>query len=447
VIDKFINFVAKEGSDSWFIRGLKDFLPAGFTCPHCKGGNLTKGTDILDVWFDSGVSSQAVLKKRPELEFPAALYLEGSDQHRGWFQSSLIPAVCIDGSAPFKNVLTHGFVVDGEGRKMSKSQGNVISPFDIIKDYGADILRLWVASSDYNEDIRISKEIMLRLSEAYRKVRNTARFILSNLYDFDPQRDRVDYKKMNSIDTWILSSFNSTLKETSAAYEEFQFHKAYKEIYDFCNEQLSMYYLDMVKGRLYTYGHSSLERRSAQTVIYDILYSLVRLMAPIFVFTADEIWKCMPKYKNDSDITSVHILSWPSAIGIGESNLDAVISLIPEVAKALEEKRAKGEIGSSFDAQINLLTKDEIRYNVLASLKDELPEVFKVSSVNIEKVSSLESEKGLVSKAFGDLAVIVRKADGVKCVRCWNYSLSTGESAKHPLICSKCEAAVSGEEK
>jgi isoleucyl-tRNA synthetase len=203
----------------------------------------------------------------------------------------------------------------------------------------------------------------------------------------------------------------------------------------------------MVKGRLYTYGHSSLERRSAQTVIYDILYSLVRLMAPIFVFTADEIWKCMPKYKNDSDITSVHILSWPSAIGIGESNLDAVISLIPEVAKALEEKRAKGEIGSSFDAQINLLTKDEIRYNVLASLKDELPEVFKVSSVNIEKVSSLESEKGLVSKAFGDLAVIVRKADGVKCVRCWNYSLSTGESAKHPLICSKCEAAVSGEEK
>jgi len=442
VIDKFVSFVAKEGTDSWFSHDLNDFLPLDFKCPHCKKSNLKKGADILDVWFDSGVSSQAVLKRRKELEFPAALYLEGSDQHRGWFQSSLIPAVCIDNKAPFKNVLTHGFVVDGDGRKMSKSQGNVVSPFDIIKEYGADILRLWVASSDYNEDIRISKVILLRLAEAYRKVRNTARFILSNLYDFIPDKDRVDYKDLKNIDRWILVELNSVLKEVNVAYEDFQFNKAYKEIYDFCNEELSMYYLDMVKGRLYTCAAGSLDRRAAQTAMYDVLNSLTRMMAPILVFTADEIWQAMPKYSKDSQISSVHLLSWPLKLEGLVSSLGQVITLIPEVAKVLEEKRILGDIGSSFDARIKLLTKDEIRYNFLTSLKDELSEIFKVSEVLVEK-GELSDNQGSCSKIFTDLVFIVEKAKGSKCVRCWNYSFDIGKSQDHPLICAKCRAAIS----
>jgi len=442
LIDNFIKFAAREGSDAWFIRDLKDFMPKGLACPHCKGINLAKGTDILDVWFDSGVSSQAVLKKRKELKFPAALYLEGSDQHRGRFQSSLIPSVCIDNQPPFENVLTHGFVVDGEGKKMSKSLGNVISPFDIIKDYGADILRLWVASSDYNEDIRISKEILTRLSEAYRKIRNTARFILSNLYDFDPDKNKVQAQDLAKLDKWILSRLALTLNEVTRAYEDFQFHKAYKEIYDFCNEELSMYYLDMAKGRLYTYAADSTERRSAQTTMYDILDCLARIMAPLLVFTAEDIWREIPKSKKDAPAKSVHLLGWPKQIEAADAELEQIIGLIPEVAKMLEEKRSLGEIGSSFDAQINLLTKDQIRYNFLESLKNELAEIFKVSLVTVEK----NEPQGLKSKALPDVGITVNKAEGLKCVRCWNYTLTTGKSAKHPLLCAKCEKAIEEQE-
>ncbi len=444
VIDKFISFCSEEGSDSWFARDLKDFLPKGFKCPHCKSSNLTKGVDILDVWFDSGVSSQAVLKKREGLEFPGSLYLEGSDQHRGWFQSSLIPAVCIDNQPPFKSVLTHGFVVDGEGRKMSKSEGNVISPFDIIKDFGADILRLWVASSDYNEDIRISKEIISRLAEAYRKIRNTARFILSNLYDFNPDKDSVKCDDLKKIDKWILNKLDFTLSEVVKAYDNFEFHKAYKEVYDFCNEELSMYYLDMVKGRLYTYAPGSFERRSAQTAMYKSLNCLVRMMAPILAFTAEEIWQNMPKYAEDSSVVSVHLLTWPKEEKVKEGlELNLIIKLIPEVAKSLEEMRSSGKIGSSFDAQINLLTKGQIRYNFLTSLKNDLMEIFKVSAVSVESRNDLP--KDAVSKVCPDIALTVKKAEGLKCPRCWNYSETVGKSIKHPLICLKCESAIAKE--
>ncbi|MDD5505733.1 MAG: isoleucine--tRNA ligase [Candidatus Omnitrophica bacterium] len=435
LIDNFVKIVAKEGSDSWFVRDLKDFMPKGLNCPQCKSTNLAKGRDILDVWFDSGISAQAVLKKRGELEFPAALYLEGSDQHRGWFQSSLIPSVCVDNRPPFENVLTHGFVVDGEGKKMSKSLGNVISPFDIIKDYGADILRLWVASSDYNEDIRISKEILTRLSEAYRKIRNTARFILSNLYDFDPDKNKVKAQELTKIDKWILRRLALTLEEVTRAYEDFQFHKAYKEIYDFCNEDLSMYYLDMAKGRLYTYAANSTERRSAQTVMYDILDCLSRIMAPLLAFTAEDIWRQMPKQKKDSAVKSVHLSDWPNRMETGDAELEQVIGMIPEVAKMLEEKRSLGEIGSSFDAKIKLLTKDQNRYTFLESLKDELPEIFKVSQVEIG-----------IQDNYPEFKIEVNKAAGVKCVRCWNYTLTTGKSLKHPLLCAKCEKAIEEQE-
>jgi len=445
VIEKYREFTAKEGTDCWFIREVKDFIPAGLKCS-CGASEFVKGNDILDVWFDSGVSAQAVLKKRKELGgVPCELYLEGSDQHRGWFQSSLIPSMCIDGESPYKSVLTHGHVVDGEGRKMSKSMGNVIPPQDIIKDYGADIIRLWVASSDYNEDIRISKEMLSRLSEAYRKIRNTAKFILSNLYDFNPDKDMVDYEKLKMIDKWLLQKRVFLLSEVVVeGYEKFEFRKAYKAIYDFCNEDLSMYYLDMVKGRLYTAKADSVERRSAQTAIYGILHLLVRLMAPILVFTSEEIWQHIPKEAKDKDIASVHLLSLPNPtemlaeMHIEKSDvsdkleLGKVFGLIPDITQALEEKRVAGLIGSSFDAKIKLLTNNQEWYNFLGSLKDELLEIFKISQVEIENKGS----------AGPDIAIEVSKAEGEKCQRCWNYSLSIGKSAKHPLICAKCEAAL-----
>lgn len=458
VVDKFINVVAKEGTDSWFTHEAKDFIPEGLKCPKCDHADFQPGSDILDVWFDSGVSHQAVLKNRKELGgIPCDLYLEGSDQHRGWFQTSLIPGICIEGKPPFKSVLTHGFVVDGEGRKMSKSLGNVIAPDEIIKNYGADILRLWVASSDYNEDIRISPVILTRLSEAYRKIRNTVRFILSNLYDFNPDTDKVSYSDLKRIDKWILYKQLFTLAQVVCkGYEDFEFHKAYKGIYDLCNEDLSMYYLDMVKGRLYTYAVKSIERRAAQTAIYEVLNLLVRVMAPILVFTAEEIWQEMPKEQRYKNITSVHLLDLPDtneilavleAGGVKASEafkeLKPIFELIPNIAKVLEDLRSKGEIGSSFDAKINLLTNSPERYKFLTSFGNDLPEIFKVSQVKIIKIDILGKDS-YISSVYPDVAIEVLKADGVKCVRCWNYSSSVGSDKEHEGICANCLMAIRG---
>ena len=452
VIDKFTHFVKAGGSDVWFERDLKDFLPEGMPCPYCKGRDFSKGTDILDVWFDSGVSHQAVLKKRDDLGgSPCALYLEGSDQHRGWFQSSLIPSMCIDNKPPFKAVLTHGFVVDGEGRKMSKSLGNVVSPFDIIKEYGADILRLWVASSDYNEDIRISEQILARLAEAYRKIRNTARFILSNLFDFNPD-NKIAYDNLRRIDKWILYRLQLAVGSAESAYNNFEFYKAYKKIYDFCNEDLSMYYLDMVKGRLYTYAGDSSERRAVQATIYEVLNVLARVSAPLLVFTAEEIWQHMPKEKRDALCDSVHLLDWPAVnptfaqhnLSLEkniEKELATIIELIPDVSKVLELKRSTGIIGSSFDAKINMLTKDEFCYKYLESLKAELCEIFKVSQIEIIKKEDLDADLFLSSK-YPNIAIQVLRCDGVKCQRCWNYSLSVGREDE-PL-CERCLSIVRG---
>ncbi len=458
IIDNLAGRIASVGSDVWFKQDIKAFLPAKFTCPKCKSSKFMRCEDILDVWFDSGVSHQVVLKKRQDLEFPCALYLEGSDQHRGWFQSSLIPSMCIDEKPPFKSVLTHGFVVDGLGRKMSKSLGNVISPQDIIKDYGADILRMWVASSDYNEDIRISKEILTRLSEAYRKIRNTARFILSNLYDFNPDTDKVNYENLSKIDKWILFGMERLLLEpVNKAYDSFEFYKAYQAIYEFCNTELSTFYLDMAKGRLYTYTANSIERRAAQTAIYEILNVIVRLMAPILVFTAEEIWQNMPKEKQDSSVASVHLLEWPQRNPIFSQDilfakhqdtfeeLKTIIALAPEVNEKLEEIRGKGEIGSSFDAKINLLTKTEERYKFLESLKGDLCEIFKVSQVEISLDKNLPNlDRHIRAITSPDIIIEADKAEGTKCVRCWNYSVSVGNNKNHPLICSKCLKAIGG---
>ncbi|MFA5090150.1 MAG: isoleucine--tRNA ligase [Candidatus Omnitrophota bacterium] len=454
LIKKFAEFISKEGSDCWLERGLDDFLPDGLECPHCRGKEFIKGADILDVWFDSGVSHQAVLKKRQGLGgTPSALYLEGSDQHRGWFQSSLIPSMAIDSRPPFKAVLTHGHVVDSEGRKMSKSLGNVISPFGIIKDYGADILRMWVASSDYNEDIRISPVILNRLAEAYRKIRNTARFMLSNLYDFNPDKDKAGFGEFRRIDRWILAKMEYILLPSlTDSLNSFQFHKAYKLIYDFCNEDLSMYYLDMIKGRLYTYAAASRERRAAQTVIYEILHALVRVMAPMLVFTSEEIWQHIPKEEKDREVFSVHLLRWPGLSyfkGVAlEENTDfkdtqGALALVPDVAKALEEKRSGGEIGSSFDARIILLTNEVKSYKFLTSLEGDLCEILKVSQVEIASVEEIDA--GLsVCRGYPEVAIKVIKAEGEKCVRCWNYSLSVGCNNLHSQICDNCLKAIGG---
>jgi isoleucyl-tRNA synthetase len=352
-------------------------------------------------------------------------------------------------------VLTHGFVVDGMGRKMSKSLGNVISPQDIIKDYGADILRLWVASSDYNEDIRISLEILSRLSEAYRKIRNTIRFILSNLYDFNPDRDKTSYENLRRIDKWILFRLEQVLSFVNNAYENFDFYKAYKGIYDFCNEELSMGYLDMIKGRLYTYAADSVARRAAQTAIYEILNVLVRVIAPILVFTAEETWQHMPKEKNENNLVSAHLLDWPQSNrvfrqdGLLGKNQDIgtefklIIELIPDVTRALEEKRNKGTIGSSFDAKINILTKDEFRYKYLRSLEEDLPEVFKASQVEISKKDNLDSSQ-MIKSRYPDIAIEILKAGGFKCQRCWNYSSTVGLDKEHLGICEKCLIAIGG---
>jgi isoleucyl-tRNA synthetase len=346
--------------------------------------------------------------------------------------------MCIESTAPFKSVLTHGFVVEGEGKKMSKSAGNVISPLDIIKNSGADILRLWVASSDYNEDIRISAVILSRLSEAYRKIRNTLRFMLSNLSDFDPQADMVSPDKMRNIDKWILAQANILLIEkTTAAYGTFEFYKAYQLIYDFCNSELSSLYLDMAKGRLYTYAKNSVERRAAQTAIHEVLNILVRVMAPILSFTAEETWQYMQASKDGKEFLSVHLLSWPQAIKgdlePANQRIKQVFEIMPQVTKALEAKRAEGIIGSSFDAKINILTNNQIRYNYLSSLKADLCEIFKVSQALVTKSESAE-----------DCFIEVSPAEGKKCQRCWNYVLTVGENKEHPEICDNCISAIGG---
>ncbi len=294
VFDHVVALFEKEGADAWFSHPVKDLLPEGFVCPECGGGQFEKEMDILDVWFDSGVSFAAVLERRPELNMPADMYLEGSDQHRGWFHSSLLAAVGTRDTAPYKTVLTHGFVVDGQGYKMSKSLGNVIAPEEIIRQYGAEILRLWVSAEDYRDDIRISKDILKRLSEAYRRIRNTCRFLLGNLFDFNPETDLVPHGQMDELDRFALCQLRDLIHKVRQGYDRFEFHRAYHALHNYCVVDLSSFYLDILKDRLYTSAAASATRRSAQTVIYTVLKTVVQLMAPILSFTAEEVWLRMP---------------------------------------------------------------------------------------------------------------------------------------------------------
>ena len=436
IINNLAKIAARESTDAWFKRDIKEFLPKDFRCA-CGHQTFERSTDILDVWFDSGVSHQAVLKSRPGLKFPADLYLEGSDQHRGWFQSSLISSMAIEGRPPFGSVLTHGFVVDGEGRKMSKSLGNVIAPQEIMKDYGADILRLWVLSSDYNEDIRISKEILISVTDAYRKIRNTVRFLLGNLSDFNPEKDRVSKEEMLEVDRWALSRLCELIADATSGYETYMFYHVFQKIYSFCNEDMSSLYLDILKDRLYTAGKKSILRRSAQTTIFEILKALTGLLAPVIPFTSEEIYQCMHKGLPGS-LESVHLSRWPE---MGKSyhvrkeeveGISEILKLRPVVLKALEEKRSQGQIGSSLEAKVILSIKEDKIFERLKTYLRFLPFIFIVSQVEVLK------QKGLTE----EFEVAVFRADGKKCSRCWNYSPTVDTFKDYPGICDRCVEAI-----
>jgi len=436
VVEHLADLVKKEGTDIWFKKDVKDLLPKGFVCPDCGKADFEKASDILDVWFDSGVSHQAVLKGKMNKPVPTDLYLEGSDQHRGWFQSSLIPGVAIEGHPPFKAVLTHGFVVDGNGRKMSKPLGNVMSPLDIIKNYGADFLRLWVASSNYNEDIRISKEIMDRLIDAYRKIRNTARFMLSNLFDFDFEKNVIAYKEMLALDQWALDKTATMAEEVEKSFDQYNFSEAYKRIYSFCNEEMSGKYLDILKDRLYTSASKSLRRRSAQTALYYILDTLIRLAAPILSFTAQEIFESMPKSLATKEVSNIHLLNWPKELDQWQNKKVCDLFKVaeefrPSVLASLEEKRQQGVIGSSQEAKVIFEIADDKAFQDWQACDKmfDLRTVFIVSAIEIKK-----GNKGL--------NIVVEKADGKKCSRCWNYSIKTGDDKEHLELCERCLPVV-----
>ncbi|GMR05038.1 MAG: isoleucine--tRNA ligase [Thermodesulfobacteriota bacterium] len=438
----------ENGADIWFEKDLKD-LPRAETlkCPACEATEFSKEEDILDVWFDSGVSFAAVLEKRADLKFPAELYLEGSDQHRGWFHSSLLTSIGTRGKPPYRAALTHGFVVDGAGRKMSKTTGNVIAPKEVIDRYGAEVLRLWVAAEDYRDDIRVSEEILKRLSEAYRRIRNTFRYILGNLYDFDPGKDAIDYNELSELDRFLLHKLTNLTKRVLDAYEKFEFHTIYHAVHNFCTVDLSAFYLDIIKDRLYTRGAASKERRAAQTTIFHILDHLVRLTAPILVFTSDEAWQFIP----GRTLESVHLSTMPAA---GKEWTDKelaekwsrMLNVKSEISKALEGARKEKIIGHSLDAKAAVYPPEELG-GLLADEAGALKEVLIVSGLTVggpgEKPRGGEKVFLFVSEEIPGLSVEVARADGEKCERCWHFSPTVGAAPLHPTICERCLKALS----
>ena len=429
----------KEGSDAWFKLSAEEILPEGTKCEYCGHDKFRKESDIMDVWFDSGVTHAAVLKERDELAWPSDLVLEGNDQYRGWFQSSLLTSVAWSGKAPYKAVCTHGWVVDGEGRKMSKSVGNGIAPEDIINQYGADILRLWVASSDYHSDIRISPNILKQLSEVYRKIRNTARFILGNLYDFDPEKDMVSDDKLKEIDVWALMQLDSLEEKVKKAYENFDFHIIYHSMHNFCTIDMSTFYLDVLKDRLYTEKADSETRRAAQTTMYKILRAITLMLAPIIPFTCEEIWSYIPADKSYNP-DSVVLNDMPISTGKRDEEFmakwDRIHAVRDDVNKALESARGEKIIGKSLEAKVILHAEGEL-YEFLTSLTENLKEIFIVSDVEI-----VNDGNGDNKLEVENLSVSVSKAEGQKCERCWMYSDTVGSDPEDPHICARCAAVL-----
>jgi isoleucyl-tRNA synthetase len=442
---------AGEGADEWYLRSAADLLPPGTTCAKCGGREFRKETDILDVWFDSGCSHAAVLEKHPQLRWPADMYLEGSDQHRGWFHSSLLEAVGTRGQPPYRAVLTHGFVVDGEGRKMSKSIGNTVAPEDVIAKHGAEVLRLWAAGEDYTADIRLSEEILGQLAEAYRRVRNTCRFLLGNLADFDPSTAAVPDAALTGLDGWAMLRLHRTIERVRQAYERYEFHLAFQSLHNFCAVDLSALYLDVLKDRLYTAAADDPARRAAQTVCYRILDALVRLMAPILTFTAEEVWD---HFRVAGNARSVHLTDFPAVAPAWldesvERTWETLLRVRGEVAKALEQARAAKLIGAALDARVTLYVGDPgLHLLVNQAGVPLLRELLIVSQLEIvlgappADLATAADKVVARETALPGLAVEVRHADGQKCARCWTWSPAVGLDLEHPALCERCVPIV-----
>jgi isoleucyl-tRNA synthetase len=399
----------------------------------------------MDVWFDSGTSHLGVLRQPdiwPELRWPADLYLEGSDQHRGWFNSSISTSVAVTGQAPYRAVLTHGFVVDEQGRKMSKSLGNVVDPLKVVAQMGADILRLWVSSADYRGDLAVSQSILKQMTESYRKIRNTCRFLVGNLYDFDPAGHRVDYRDLAEIDRWALLRLQKMTDRVLTAYRYYEYHVVYHAIHNFCTVDMSALYLDIIKDRLYTSAPGSRARRSAQTVLYEVLYSLVRLLAPVLAFTSEEIWRYVPK--NGDMPVSVQLCDMP---GVNEDYLDPalekkwdrLLDLRAVVTRALEAARQEKLIGNSLEALVELYVSDEV-YSFLEPMKEDLATLFIVSGVVVSRGTAPAG--AVAAEDIPGFGAVVRRAPGTKCDRCWNYHEGVGRDKEHPALCPRCAEVV-----
>ncbi|HKY21079.1 MAG TPA: isoleucine--tRNA ligase [Vicinamibacterales bacterium] len=428
LVEKAATVFEAHGADAWYERPVEDFLPAGLACPACGGTAFEKEMNILDVWFDSGSSHEAVLSVRPELTWPSDIYLEGSDQHRGWFQSSLLLGLGTRGRAPYRQVVTNGFVVDMDGKKMSKSVGNVIAPQDIIKQSGADILRLWVAMSDFTEDIRVSKEILTRASDAYRKIRNTLRYLLANLYDFDPAKDSVEHAQLEEVDRYVLARYADVSQGVLKAYDDYSYSAIFQAINGFLTVDLSAFYADVSKDRLYTFAAASKERRSAQTAMYVMADGLARLLAPILSFSADELWRYVPGTREES----VHLALFPDKGALASllqpdltASWEQLITIRDRVLAEIEPLRKDKQIGSSLQARV-VLTGSGEEMARLTAYADQLPMLFIVSDVELRP------------GAGEGINITIEKAAGVKCERCWRYVQAISSAG----TCTRCEAAL-----
>jgi isoleucyl-tRNA synthetase len=432
LIDRAAAIFERYNADAWYERPIEEFIPEGFACPSCGGTSFERERDILDVWFDSGSSHEAVLARSPELGWPADMYLEGSDQHRGWFQSSLLVALATRGRPPYREVLTHGFLIDLEGRKMSKSVGNAISPQEVIKESGAEIIRLWVASTEFTEELRVSKEILTRVVDTYRKLRNTCRILVANLYDFDPATDGVPLDQLDAIDRFALARFAEAAKRTLAGYKAYDFSTVSQTLSMLATVDLSAFYVDVTKDRMYTLGARSRERRSTQTAMYLMCDGLARLIAPILPVTADDLWRNMPGQRS----ASVHLEEFPKVDHLLAPDIvsvwDRLMEVRNQVNAALEEKRKDKVIGNSLGASVTLTASGPIAA-LLEQYREQLPTLFIVSDLTV----NLGAAEGV-----DEIRVDVGKARGVKCGRCWRYVPSVRTEPDWSGICDRCVEAL-----
>ncbi|MCA1059240.1 isoleucine--tRNA ligase [Rossellomorea aquimaris] len=438
-IDHVSNLFREHGSNIWFEKEAKDLLPEGFTHEGSPNGTFTKEQDIMDVWFDSGSSHQAVLEERDDLQRPADLYLEGSDQYRGWFNSSLTTSVAVTGKAPYKGVLSHGFALDGDGRKMSKSLGNVMVPEKVMKQLGADILRLWVASVDYQADVRVSDPILKQVAEVYRKIRNTFRFLLGNLSDFDPKTNAVSFDQLREVDQFMLVKLNDLVKNVKNSYDKYEFASIYHAVNNFCTLDLSSFYLDFAKDVLYIESEDHDDRRAIQTVLYECLMALTKLMSPILSHTADEVWAYIPGAEGESvQLTDMpEVQSFDNADQL-KKKWNAFLELRDDVLKALEEARNQKIIGKSLTAKVTLFVNDETK-DLLHSIKEDVKQLFIVSAFEI---GGAVNEAPGHALSLGENNIVVEKADGETCDRCWVVTTTVGEDKDHPTLCTRCASVV-----